>query len=534
MSNNGFDMGGLFVRRLFKKSNKVRKQEEATQTGEALNEIHMTIEKNLEDNLNNLQNLLGNPSDLIIREVLFNAGEIKGAICYISNMADNQLINNNILRNIQKIVTQNDFNILDQIYQKIIAITYTEKIQSFDKVITSLLSGSTLLFLDGNDTVLVMETEGTEKRSIEEPQSEAVIRGPRVGFVESIQTNISLIRREIKDPNLRFETSYVGRRSKQKLIVCYVEGIVNPEIVNEIMRRLGTIDIDYLPNSGFIEKWIEDNPFSPFPQLFDTESPDRLVYEILQGKVAILLDGNPYAFITPMVFKDILQSMDDITQRWLISTFLNLIRYFSFFIALLLPSIYVALVSYNPGLIPSHLAFSIAGSRENVPFPAIIEALMMVTTLEILLEAGLRLPKPIGQTIGIVGGIIIGEAAVTAGIASPIMVVVTALTAVASFTIPNYSIAIGIRVLRIGLIILAGILGVYGLVLGYIMINIHIVHLKSVGVPYSAPFSENLTSYFNNLFIRAPLKKMKERPSYLHPINRQKINNREEEGDETT
>ncbi|WP_431026755.1 spore germination protein [Lysinibacillus sp. LZ02] len=504
-----------------KKSEKHKKE---SQLAEKQNEFQIDIGTKLEENLESLQTMLGKPSDLIIREVNIGEQKRKGAICYISGLTDNNLVNNNILKNIQENSKQVSSNMLEQIYQDVIAITDIKKVRTLDKVSYAILSGSTVLYLDGSDTVLIMGTEGAEKRSIEEPQTESVVRGPRSGFVESIQTNITLIRRELKDPNLRIETHEVGRRSKQKLVVCYVAGIVNPEIVDEINRRLKTIDIDFSAGSGFVEQWIEDSFLSPFPQLLDTERPDRFVYSILQGKVGILVEGSPFALVAPVVFNDALESLEDYTQRWLIGTFLRLIRYLSVFIAAFLPAIYVALVSYHPGLIPSQLAFSIAGTRENMPFPAIVEALLMGVTFEILQEAGIRLPKLIGQTIGIVGGIVIGEAAVSAGIVSPVMVVVTALTAVASFTISNYSVAIGLRVLRLALIIIAGVFGIYGIILGYIMLNIHMVNLKSIGVPYSAPFSPKFPSDFKNLFIRPPVIALKERPSYIQPVDKQKIN----------
>lgn len=507
-----------------KRGKKEEEHKNASQTVEKQNEFKIEIGTDLDENLRSLQKMLGKPDDLIVRKIKIGEMEVKAAICYISGLTDNNLLNNNILKIIQENSKQLSSNILDQIYQNVIAITNTEEAKTLDTVSYALLSGSTLLYIDGFDTVLIMETEGAEKRAIQEPQTESVVRGPRSGFVESIQTNITLIRRELKDPNLRMETHEVGKRSKQKLVVCYIAGIANPEIVNEINRRLKTMDIDFSAGSGFVEQWIEDSFLSPFPQILDTERPDRLVFSLTQGKVGIVVEGSPFALIAPVVFNDALESVDDYTQRWLIGSFLRFIRFISVFLAIFLPAIYVALVSYHPGLIPSKLAFSIAGTREHVPFPAIVEALLMAITFEIMQEAGIRLPRLIGQTIGIVGGIVIGEAAVTAGIVSPFMVVVTALTAVASFTIPNYSVAIGFRALRIALIILSGILGIYGIIFGYIMLNIHLVNLKSIGIPYAASFSPKFVGDLKNVFIRPPIMALKLRPSYIKPMDQDKIN----------
>lgn len=476
------------------------------------------------ENLEKIKKMLGQPSDLIIREMTVGASDSNCAILYLSGLSDKNLVNNNILKMVQLNSRQFDTNLLDKISEDIIAITDTKKVQTLEEVSFAILSGNAVFFLEGFDAVLVMETAGGEKRSIEEPQAESVIRGSRTGFVESIDTNITLIRRELKDPNLRFDVHEIGRRSKQKLVVCYVEGIVNPDILEEVNRRLKTIDIDFALDSGFVEQWIEDSFLSPFPQILDTERPDRVIYSVLQGKVVILVDGSPFALITPISIGDAVQSIEDYSQRWIIGTMLRLLRYVAAFIALFLPAIYVALVSFHPGMIPTELAFSIAAMREGVPFPSILEALLMAVTFEILQEAGIRLPKAIGQTIGIVGGIVIGEVAVSAGIVGPAMVLITSLTAIASFTLPNYSTAIGLRIMRFILIVAAAVLGLYGIILVYIMINIHIVNLKSMGVPYTGPFAPYFLGDLKNLIIRAPIMTLTKRPPYLEPKDIDQVN----------
>ncbi|KGR80293.1 spore gernimation protein GerLA [Ureibacillus manganicus DSM 26584] len=369
-----------------------------------------------------------------------------------------------------------------------------------------------------------MDAAGSENRAIQEPQSESVIRGSRTGFVENINTNISLIRREVKDPNLRFDVHEIGRRSKQKLAVCYVAGIVNQDILDEVNRRLKTIDIDFAPDSGFVEQWIEDSFLSPFPQILDTERPDKLTYNVLQGRIGILVDGSPFALITPITFGDAILSIEDYNQRWIIGSVLRLLRFFAIFIAVFLPAIYVALISYHPGMIPTQLTFSIAATRANVPFPSIVEALLMAITFELLHEAGVRLPKAVGQTVGIVGGIVIGDVAVSAGIVGPATVIVTSLTGIAAFAIPNYSMAVGLRVIRFVLLLAASIFGLYGITLLLIMLLIHIVNLKSMGVPYSAPFAPYFLGDLKNIFIRAPITTLIKRPPYIKPEDIKKIN----------
>ncbi|MFJ8236120.1 spore germination protein [Ureibacillus sp. NPDC094379] len=516
-------------KRAFKRSPNQQYEHDTQESQESEIEFNIPIGLSLKENIENIKKRLGDPSDLIIRNLTILTKNHKCSILYISGLTDKKLVNDNILKMMQSPTEQSDSeasqsasnqsgtDILETIYQQVIAITDTKKVQTLYEVINALLSGNAVFILEEVNTALVMETVGSEERSIEEPQSEAVVRGPRTGFIESIDTNITLIRRELKDPNLRFDVHEIGRRSKQKLIVCSVAGIVNPDILNEVNRRVKTIDIDFSPDSGYVEQWIEDSFLSPFPQIMDTERPDRVIYSVLQGKVAILVDGSPFALIAPVTFGDALQSIEDYSQRWMIGTLLRLLRYLAIFISLFLPAIYVALTSYHPGMLPTKLAFSIAATREGVPIPSIFEALLMAITFEILQEAGIRLPKAIGATIGIVGGIVIGDVAVSAGIVGPAMVIVTSLTAIASFTTPNYSFATGLRVLRFALIAAASVLGLYGIILVFIMMCIHLVNLKSIGVPYTGPFAPYFLGDLKNILIRSPIMTLKKRPPSLEP-----------------
>lgn len=268
-----------------------------------------------------------------------------------------------------------------------------------------------------------------------------------------------------------------------------IEDIIQPYIVEELHRRLQSIETDIIFETGTIEQLVQDNNLSPFPQFLNTERPDNVTASLAKGKAAILVDGSPFALIAPMVMIDIFQSPEDHYERWMIGTLLRGLRMLAGMIAVLLPAMYVALVSYHQGLIPSTLAYSIAGAREGVPFPAYIETLIMAFTMELIREAGIRLPKPMGQTIGIVGGLVIGEAAVSAGIVNPFLVIIIAVTAVATFSLPVYSITITFRILLFAFILAATVFGLYGIILGLIALAIHIVNLTSVGVPYSAPIA---------------------------------------------
>src|SRR5699024_9652166 len=481
--------------------------------------ISLKISKTLLVNLENVTNMLENPENLKIRELELSNAKLKCAIAYIDGLVDEESIQQNVLGSLQQRQDSdyptNANSLLDFIYWKAIAANHVQKSETYEEMTNHLLSGFTILFFDGIATVLMIDTVGGDFRGIEEPVTETLIRGPRVGFIESIQRNVSMIRRNVKDPNLRFKVYHAGRRSKKSIIVTYIDGIINPELLEELDRRLNTIDMDILPESGYVEEWIEDSFLSPFPQMINTERPDQVINAIMQGKVGILIDGSPFALIAPINFSNVMQSLEDYYERWTIGSLLRLLRYLGAFISIFLPALYIALISLQPGMLPSQLVFSIAGTREGVPFPPIVEALLMVVTMELLQEAGARLPQTIGQTIGIVGGLVIGEAAVQAGVVSPIMVIVIALTAIANFAIPAYSVAIGFRIIRFAFMFAAGIFGLFGIILVYIIINIHFVNLKSFGVPYSAPFAPFFKDDWNDVLIRTPLQTNKKRPVYM-------------------
>ncbi|MFD1171162.1 spore germination protein [Oceanobacillus picturae] len=493
-------------------------------------DFSVKIVNQLDENVENLKKMLDEPDDLIIRVMAIPDTMYKGAVVYISGLVDSDIIHNSVIKDLRRPLgdkgNASPKELLNSIYLDVISVSDINIGKTLDEVSLAILSGSTVFYLDGIDKVLIIGTTGGESRSIEEPVTEGLIRGPRNGFVENIRTNTALIRRYIQEPNLRFKTHKIGRRARKNLVVTYIDGIINPDILKEVNRRLETIDIDEAPESGYIEQWIEDSFLSPFPQVINTERPDKVAAALLDGKVAILLDGTPFVLIAPATLGNSLQSPEDYYDRWTIGTLLRGLRYVAAFIAVFLPALYIALVSYHQGMIPSALAFSIAGTREGVPFPAFVEAFLMTVTMELLREAGTRLPKPIGQTIGIVGGLVIGEAAVTAGLVSPVMVIVVALNAIASFSLPSYSIAIAFRIIMFGLIFAAGVFGLYGIILCYIMLNIHIVNLKSFGVPYSTPFAPAFIKDWKDLVLRAPIPMLKNRPQHMQTMDDDRTGNK--------
>ncbi|GAA0305388.1 spore germination protein [Gracilibacillus halotolerans] len=502
-------------RRYTKKANWPSKNIKEQTSNESLN-------SQLDANIQKLKQLLDGPNDLVIREFLLNNNPtMKGSVVYMDGLIDKQLVQESILRNMKDFASNKKSydtskTILEVMYENFISIHSVEKGNTLEDALDGILVGKTVILIDGQTSALIINTKGGESRSIDEPTTEMVVRGPRVGFVESLGTNLALLRKSLQTSSLRFQTHQIGRRSKKSLVVAYVDGVVHPEIVKEVNRRIQSIDIDDAPESGFIEQWIEDSFLSPFPQMDNTERSDKASSELLQGKVVILLDGTPFVLIAPFTLGDFLKSPEDYNERWLIGTLLRILRYVAAFFALLLPSLYIALISLHPGLLPTDMALSIAATREEVPFPPVAEAFLMVLTMELLQEAGLRLPAPIGQTIGIVGGLVIGDAAVSAGIVSPIMVIVIGLTAISAFATPSFSLGISFRILRIAFMLAAGILGLFGIILVYIMVMIHMVNLKSFGVPYTAPFSPTMDRDWKDLILRAPMTILTRRPNFMN------------------
>lgn len=390
-------------------------------------------------------------------------------------------------------------------------------------IMQTILSGDAVLFVEEMEDTVLIGSKGWKSRAIEEPQTESLIRGPRDGFTEDIRTNTTLIRRRIRDPHLRFDSYCIGRRSRKDLIVAYIEGIVNPMLVEEVKRRISTIDMDDPEGSGFVEQWIQDHYWSPFPQILNTERPDKVAGALMQGKVAVIVDGTPFQLIMPVTLSSFIQSPEDYYQNWILASLLRMLRVFAVFVALFLPGMYIAILEYHHGMLPSKLAFSVAGTREGVPFPAVVETFLMEATLELLREAGVRLPKSIGQTIGVVGGLVIGEAAVTAGIVSPVMVVVVAVTAIASFAIPSYGFAISIRLMRFLIMIAGSIFGLYGIVLALIISCIHLVNLRSFGIPYTAPLAPLRLSDWRDLIYRLPVIRLSHRPEILETMDTKRL-----------
>ena len=517
-------------KRIKKRFKKLLKRESA---GEKNDKQAPKLAKKLAKNKEYLEQLLGDNDDISFRE--FNIGgrdDLKGMLFYVDGMIKKAILNEQILTPLMHRVRETELalelkksNLLQIAESFIVSVDSVNKTDSFDELVLSALSGDTAVLFDGAKEALIISARGWESRGVQEPQTESVIRGPRDGFTETLRTNTSLLRRRIRDPNFKIEAVKVGRRTKTDVSLAYIKGIANETVIDEVKARLDTIDTDVILESGYIEQLIEDSHYSIFPQMQTTERPDKTVGSLLEGRVAILVDNTPFVLIVPATFTQLYHSPEDYNERWIAMSGIRFLRFVSIFIATLTPALFVALTSFHPGMLPTELMVSLAATREGVPFPAFIEAVIMEITIELLREAGIRLPGPIGQTIGIVGGLVIGQAAVTAGIASPVMVIVVAITAIASFITPDYSVSLSIRLIRFVYMILAAVLGLYGIMLGILAVLIHLVTLKSFGVAYLSPLAPYRISDWKDAFIRGPIHLMTKRPEELKPTdpNRQDI-----------
>ncbi len=513
-----------------RKLNKIGKQEkgksspgEKKQTSVSKQMPTAELTSDLTSNLDLVKKEIGHNPDVVFRQFKLGFTDLQAAVVFIDGLTDHDLIDKEIIKSLTLNIAESypakqlPGNITDFLKDHVLPISKIKEVHSLKDVVKEVLTGSTAFFADGKSEVFILGTQSWKSRGMEEPITESLVRGPRLGFNETLVDNISLLRRGLPATELTIVPYEVGQRTKKKLVIAYMDGIANPDLVQEVKSRIERIDIDDVPESGYIEHLIEDNYLSPFPQVQSTERPDRVMSALLEGRVAILLDGTPFALIVPLTFFMLLQSPEDYYTRWIPSTLIRTMRFLAAFLSLFLPALYVAFLSFHQGLIPTKLAIAIAGTREGVPFPALIEALLMETAIEVLREAGLRLPRPVGQTVGLVGGLVIGEAAVRAGVVSPMKVIIVAITAISSFAIPMYEAGIALRMLRFAGMIFAGVLGLYGVILFFLMIAVHFVKLKSFGVPYVSPAVPYRLSDWKDFIIRLPISKMKRRPKMMHP-----------------
>lgn len=391
-------------------------------------------------------------------------------------------------------------------------------ISSFKDILAAVNIGDTVLFFDGCAEAVAVETKGWEHRGVEIPVTEQIIRGPQEAFTETLRTNTGLLRKIIKNENLTTEFFVVGRRSQTPVAVMYLRDLANPALVDEVKRRIKSIKTDAMLDSGVLEQLIEDHPYNLHPTILATERPDRVASKILEGRVAIIVDGSPFVLTAPATMYEQLHTGEELYNRWQYGTFIRWLRAAAFLLSFLLPGLYLAIVLYHQEMLPTELILAIAGNREKVPFPSIVEVLLMELSFELIREAGLRIPGVMGSTIGIVGALILGQAAVQANIVSPILVILVAVTGLASFAIPYYSLAFSLRIYRFIYIALGSMLGFFGISMGLFAHVALAANLKSFGVPYLAPTGPK-TSDWTDVVSVAPVFFQEKRPDYINPLD---------------
>lgn len=505
-----------------------------------------TIVPSLDENITNLKvryNALIN-SDIILREFLLtlNGKTYNSLIVSIDGMVNTEQVNNFLLRPLMESANNNNSKTLSlngvkvkkskkidlgtYIHDCLMPLNDVNKVDTLDKLITAVNSGNVALLVDTLNIAFIVEVKGYKIREISSPSNEIVVRGSQEAFVENLRTNTSILRRAINNESLIIENCNVGKISKTSIAICYLKNIANSDLVNEVKYRINNLDVDFIISSGQLEQLIQDESNVAFPQLIATERSDKAALHLLEGRVVVIVNGSPYVLIMPGVFLDFLSSPEDMNLKHQYSNLLKIVRFIATFITLLLPGIYVAITNYHTELIPTELLFTIAASRNTVPFPTIVEILIMEISFELIREAGLRVPTPFGTTIGIIGALILGESAVSANLVSPILIIVVAITGLSSFTIPDFSLSFSFRIFRFLFVILGYLCGLLGIVVGVFVGLTVLVSLKSFGSPYLAPYvpATNLNTSLS-YFIK-PIWRRESRADFLNtkrPIQEGKI-----------
>ncbi|WP_420833072.1 spore germination protein [Shimazuella soli] len=476
----------------------------------------------IDANIRHVKETTGESQDIVIREFRFGA-EQKLAAClfYTEGLTDTNALQQFVLEPLMVFLKEKDwtdYRIPPEVWfpfieRSLLPIGGVSQIENFEELFTFMLSGEVIFLMQGSKKGYRVSLKSWKDRGV--PEAEGVVRGPRETFSETMRTNTALLRRKINNPRLRLEGKTIGKITKTQLSIMFIDGLVDDNVLNEVRKRLDRIDIDGILESGYIEELIQDEVYSPFPTIHHTEKPDVVAAALLEGRVAIIVDGTPIVLIVPALFNQFFQAAEDYYERSLISSLIRILRFICLFISLLAPAVYIAVTTFHQEMLPTPLLVNLMVQREAVPFPAFVEAFMMELMFEILREAGVRLPKAVGQTVSFVGALVVGQAAVEAGIVSAGMVIVVAITAISSFVIPAYNMSIALRILRFILMMIAAGFGLYGVMLGIIVIVLHLCSIRSFGIPYMTPYGPYISSEFKDSVVRMPHWMMDKRPTSL-------------------
>ncbi|RDU23468.1 spore germination protein [Anaerosacchariphilus polymeriproducens] len=492
------------------------------------------IESSLSKNKQRIEELLLDCDD-IIRQPMKLGGETKVEclLVFIEVAVSNMILQDSVIgQTFMQMMNESPQKIIEQAKENGLGIADIKELKTMKEATAALLAGNAILFIDGYDKALKISSKGYPGLGVQQAESEKVIRGSNEGFSDAVKVNAALIRKRVRDTKVKVKEKRMGERSDTVVYLVYIDDLVDPGILSQIESGLESFKIDGILDSGVIEQLTENSWRSPFPQYQTTERPDRAAMAILDGRIALLSDNSPVCLLLPTTYNCFLQTTDDYFNRWEIASFTRLLRYFASFLALAMPGLYLAVTTFHAQIIPTNLLLSFQAAREGVPFPAVIEVLIMELAFELLREAGVRLPGPMGSTIGIVGGLIVGQAAVEANLVSPIVVIIVALTALCSFAIPNEEFATASRLIKFFLIFFCAFMGLYGFVLGMFFVFFHLAQLESFGIPYLMPFSAaDMNGYEDekDTIIRRPLFGLKRRPYFAKKDQRTRLRFKKED-----
>ncbi|NLF80625.1 MAG: spore germination protein [Clostridia bacterium] len=479
-------------------------------------EIKQDISPSVAANIDYIRSQIGYSMDVTIKELLLANGQ-PAALVHLDGLVDKLLLGRGVIAPLLQADKVGPFTMAEAA-TRIIRVS-SDKIETdMAKLVAGVLQGLVALFLEGSQSAVLIELIQWPQRSVAEPATDVVMRGPREGFIEGLRSNVALLRRKIHHPDFQVEMLRLGRYTQTDIALVYVGSIVSRDVLAELKGRLQRIDVDAILDSGYIEQYIQDTPYSLFPTVGTAEKPDLAAARVLEGRVALLVDGSPIVLTVPMLFVEGLQNPDDYYTRFYYAAWLRIIRTIAFFISILLPGFFVAATSYHQQLIPFRLLISIAVEESQTPFSVGMSLLLIGLSFEILREAGIRLPKPAGQAISIVGALVMGQAAVSAGLISAAVLIVLALTAVASFvTVPFVDVS---TITRLIFLALGWFMGFFGLMLGLVFLLMYLCSLETFGVPYFSPFAPLNFQGLKDSVIRFPLWKLKFRPVQLSPNRR--------------
>lgn len=488
------------------------------------------ISRNLSENLEYIMQAYSIPvnGDIVVREFLINVKDksYKAFIIFFDGMTNSKIIDDNILGPLMLLSDLDNKrvhdNIPEYIRSRLITHNQLKVVRKYSEVIDEVNFGGCAVFIDEIDSAFTADVKGWQSRGVGIPQTEKTIRGPQESFTEGVRTNSALVRKILKDKDLIVESVPLGKRSKTPCSILYIKDIANNSLVGEVRRRLRGISADYVMDSGEMEQLIEDGSFLPLPQTITTERPDRVAALLAEGRVGLIMQGSPIALVVPATLPELIHSSEDSYIRFPYVNLLRLLRVLGILMSLFLPAIFVAATNYHQEMVPTNLLMAIAATRERVPFPIVFELIIAELAFELIREAAVRIPGPIGSTLGIVGGLVLGQAAVTANIVSPILIIVVAVAAIGSFAIPNFSLGFAFRILKFVYILLAAVLGFLGIAIGLCLQGFWFSSSKSFGVPMLSPFGPVVSLMFLNDITRAPIWKQERRPDYLNTKDERK------------